>query len=88
MDRIQETSFRNIRVAFNNAYIYLVSQIEAVQVICMQIIIYVFFEDVLRNNIFNIIRRLESCTTSIIQFLIQSSFMKFEVWKHWLFQIL
>ena len=41
------------------------------------------FEYVLRNNIFNFIRRLESCTNSIIQFLIQSWYMKFENLKRW-----
>ena len=36
-----KTSFNKIRVAFNNAYRLLISQIEAMQVQCMQNIIYV-----------------------------------------------
>ena len=83
MDRIQETSFSTIRVAFNNSYIRIfgfsnrssASDMYENYNICN-------FENVLRNNIDNFIR-LESCTHYIIQFLIQSGYMKFEVLKRW-----
>ena len=69
----RKTSFSKIRVAFNNAYRRIfglsnrssASEMYENYNICN-------FETTLRKNIYNSIQRLENCTNSIIQVLMQS----------------
>ena len=77
-------TFSKIRVLLiTRTYLYLVSQIEAVQVQCMKNLNICNFEVVLRTNIWNFIQRLENCTNSIIQILMQSWYTKFDIWNYW-----
>ena len=80
----KKTYCSKIRVAFNNAYRRIfglsnrsrASAMYANYNICNS-------EVILRKNIYNFIQRLENCTNSIIQVLMQSWHTKFEDWKHW-----
>ena len=80
----RKTSFSKIRVAFNNAYrrIFGLSNRSSASAMYANYNI-CNFETILRKNIYNFIQRLENCTNSIIQVLMQSWHTKFEDWKHW-----
>ena len=81
----RKTSFSKIRVAFNNAYrrILGLSNRSSARAMYANYNNICNFETTLRKNIYNFIQRLENCTNSIIQVLVQSWHTKFEDWKHW-----
>ena len=79
----KKTSYSKIRVAFNNAYkrIFCLSNRSSASAMYANYNI-CYFGATLRKNIYNFIQRLENCTNSIIQVMMQSWYTKFEDWKH------
>ena len=81
----KKSTFRKIRVAFNNAYRKILglpkrssaSAIYAQHNICN-------FETTIRKSIYGFMQRLENSTNSIIYTLYNSCLVRFVIWNHWI----
>ena len=81
----KKSTFRKIRVAFNNAYRKIfglpkrssASAMYAQHNICN-------FETMIRKSIYGFMQRLENSTNSIICTLYNSCLVRFVIWNHWI----